>query len=66
MIAKQTTRYILNFNNEKEMEEAEQFAAGVRSFYGVGSNNVSYIHGDNFIIVGYDHYIETKETVFGD
>lgn len=66
MIAKQTTRYILNFNNEEEMEEAEQFAARVESFYSIGADDVRNFRGKNFVIVEYDHYIETEETIFGD
>ena len=65
MIAKQTTRYTLSYNTSAEKVEADKFAAGIDAFYGWGGAQVRFFQEDNHLIVEYDHFIETKDTVFG-
>ena len=65
MIAKQTTRYTLPYTISAEKAEADKFAAGVEAFYGWGGAEVRIHQEDNLLIVEYDHFIETRETVFG-
>ena len=65
MIAKQTTRYTLSYTTTFEKETADRFADGVEAFYGWGGAEVlRYKEGDT-LVVEYDHFIETKESVFG-
>lgn len=65
MIAKQTTRYTLPMTTEEERKEARIFAAGIDAFYGWGGAEVRIIEQDRMLVVEYDHFIETKDTVFG-
>ena len=65
MIAKQTIRYTLPMTTEQEAAEARNFAAGIDAFYGWGGAQVRIIEQEHLLIVEYDHFIETKETVFG-
>jgi hypothetical protein len=60
MVAKQTTRYTL-----ENTEEARFFAAGIEAFYGWGGAKVRIIEDGKLLIVEYDHFIDTKDTVFG-
>ena len=66
MIAKQTTRYTLPYIIATEKTEADKFAAGVEAFYGWGGGaQVRIFQEDNCLVVEYDHFIETRDTVFG-
>ena len=65
MIAKQTTRYTLPYTINAEKAEADKFAAGVEAFYGWGGAQVRIFQEDNCLVVEYDHFIETKDSVFG-
>lgn len=65
MIAKQTTRYTLSYTTSAEKVEADKFAAGIDAFYGWGGAQVRIFQEDSHLIVEYDHFIETKDTVFG-
>ena len=65
MIAKQTTRYVLPYTISAEKAEADKFAAGVETFYGWGGAEVRIFQEGNCLVVEYDHFIETRETVFG-
>ena len=65
MLAKQTTRYTLPMTNEEEKVEARIFAAGIDAFYGWGGAEVRISQEGNCLVVEYDHFIETKDTVFG-
>ena len=65
MIAKQTTRYTLPYIISAEKAEADKFAAGVEAFYGWGGAQVRIFQENNCLIVEYDHFIETRDTVFG-
>ena len=65
MIAKQTTRYTLSYTTSAEKVEADKFADGIDAFYGWGGAQVRIFQEDNHLIVEYDHFIETKDTVFG-
>ena len=65
MIAKQTTRYILPYTIKAEKDEADKFAAGVEAFYGWGGAEVRISQEGNCLVVEYDHFIETRESVFG-
>lgn len=60
MVAKQTTRYTL-----ENTEEAKFFAEGIEAFYGWGGAKVRIIEDGKLLIVEYDHFIDTKDTVFG-
>ena len=66
MIAKQTTRYTLPYTTTFEKETADRFADGVEAFYGWGGAEVRRYQEDRTLVVEYDHFIETKESVFGD
>lgn len=66
MVAKQTTRYTLPMTTEEERKEARIFAAGIDAFYGWGGAEVRIFEQENnCLIVEYDHFIETRESVFG-
>jgi hypothetical protein len=65
MIAKQTIRYILPMANPTEEAEARKFAEGVEAFYGWGGAQVRIFQESNCLVVEYDHFIETRDTVFG-
>lgn len=65
MIAKQTTRYTLPYTIRAEKAEADKFAAGVEAFYGWGGAEVRIFQENNCLIVEYDHFIETRDSVFG-
>lgn len=65
MIAKQTTRYTLPYTISAEKAKADKFAAGVEAFYGYGGAQVRIFQEGNCLIVEYDHFIETRESVFG-
>lgn len=65
MIAKQTTRYTLSYTTSAEKAEADKFAAGIEAFYGWGGAQVRIFQEDNCLVVEYDHFIETRDTVFG-
>ena len=65
MLAKQTTRYTLAPKTASEMDEAIKFINGVEAFYGWGGAQVRVIEEGDLIIVEYDHFIKTEETVFG-
>ena len=66
MIAKQTTRYTLPYTTTFEKETADRFADGVEAFYGWGGTEVHRYQEGDTLVVEYDHFIETKESVFGD
>ena len=65
MIAKQTTRYTLPYTTAFEKETADHFADGVEAFYGWGGAQVRRFQEGRTLVVEYDHFIETKDTVFG-
>ena len=65
MIAKQTTRYTLPYAISAEKAEADRFAAGIEAFYGWGGAQVRIFQEGNCLVVEYDHFIETRDTVFG-
>lgn len=65
MIAKQTTRYTLPYTTFNEQGEALKFAKGIEAFYGWGGAEVRIFQEDNCLVVEYDHFIETRDTVFG-
>ena len=65
MIAKQTTRYTLPYTISAEIAEADKFAAGIEAFYGWGGAQVRIFQEGNCLVVEYDHFIETRDTVFG-
>lgn len=65
MIAKQTTRYTLSYTTSAEKAEADKFAAGIEAFYGWGGSQVRIFQEGNCLVVEYEHFIETKDTVFG-
>lgn len=65
MLAKQTTRYTLPMATEEERKEARIFAACIDAFYGWGGAEVRITQEDNCLVVEYDHFIETRDTVFG-
>ena len=65
MIAKQTTRYTLSYTISTEKAEADKFAAGIEAFYGWGGAQVRIFQEGNCLVVEYDHFIETRDTVFG-
>lgn len=65
MVAKQTTRYTLPFNTEESRAEAQKFADGIEAFYGWGGAQVRVFEKYGCLVVEYDHFIETKDTVFG-
>jgi hypothetical protein len=66
MIAQQTTRYTLPYTISAEKAEADKFAASVEAFYGWGEvRKVRIFQEGNCLVVEYDHFIETKNTVFG-
>ena len=65
MIAKQTTRYTLSYTISTEKAEADKFAAGIEAFYGWGGAQVRIFQEDNCLVVEYDHFIETRDTMFG-
>ena len=65
MIAKQTTRYVLPYTISAEKAEADKFAAGIEAFYGWGGAQVRIFQEGNGLVVEYDHFIETRDTVFG-
>ena len=65
MIAKQTTRYTLPYIVSTDKTEADKFAAGVEAFYGWGGAQVRIFQEGNCLIVEYDHFIETRDSVFG-
>lgn len=65
MIAKQTTRYTLQYNTKETQAEARKFAAGIEAFYGWGGAEVRIEEKGRCLIVEYDHLIETEDTVFG-
>lgn len=65
MIAKQTTRYTLPYTIAAEKTEADKFAAGIDAFYGWGGAEVRIFQEGNCLVVEYDHFIETRDTVFG-
>ena len=65
MIAKQTTRYTLSYTISAEKAEADKFAAGIEAFYGWGGAEVRIFQEGNCLVVEYDHFIETRDTVFG-
>ena len=65
MIAKQTIRYILPYTISAEKAEADKFAAGIEAFYGWGGAQVRIFQEGSCLVVEYDHFIETRETVFG-
>lgn len=66
MIAKQTTRYTLPYLSSTDKAEADKFAAGVEAFYGWGGAQVRIFQEGNCLIVEYDHFIETRDSVFGN
>ena len=65
MLIKQTTRYTLPTTTPEEYKEARKFADGVDAFYGWGGAQVRITELERMMIVEYDHFIETKDTVFG-
>ena len=65
MIAKQTTRHTLPYTIGAEKAEADKFAAGIEAFYGWGGAQVRIFQEGNCLVVEYDHFIETRDTVFG-
>ena len=65
MIAKQTTRYTLPYTISAEKAEADKFAAGIEAFYGWGGAQVRIFQEGRCLVVEYDHFIETRDTVFG-
>lgn len=65
MIAKQTTRYTLSYTTTFEKETADRFADGVEAFYGWGGSEVRRYQEGDILVVEYDHFIETKESIFG-
>ena len=65
MIVKQTTRYTLPYTISAEKAEADNFAAGVEAFYGWGGAEVRISQEGNCLVVEYDHFIETRDSVFG-
>jgi hypothetical protein len=65
MIAKQTTRYTLSYTTSTEKTEADKFAAGIEAFYGWGGAQVRIFQEGSCLVVEYDHFIETRDTVFG-
>lgn len=65
MIAKQTTRYTLSYTTTFEKETADHFADGVEAFYGWGGTEVRRYQEGDTLVVEYDYFIETKESVFG-
>lgn len=65
MIAKQTTRYTLPYTISAEKAEADKFAAGIEAFYGYGGAQVRIFQEGNYLVIEYDHFIETRESVFG-
>ena len=66
MIAKQTTRYVLPMTTPEEVTEARIFAAGIDAFYGWGGAEVRIFQEGNCLVVEYDHFIETRDSVFGN
>lgn len=65
MLAVQTTTYTLPISTPAEEIEARKFAEGVEAFYGYGGAQVRIRKEGRRLIVEYDHYINTKDTVFG-